>query len=187
MTGGLAPRTISSRGRHAWKSRASYVAPSGASTAGSRLGWGRPGNRTILHWRRMWWWWRPTCQGGAAMNQTKRLHREAMRLVDEANRGRNGNVPRGPRMASPGLRPRTPSRRLRCRRSYSGTNSGRPAPECCIAGFTVWRSARGGTAIATALSSEPPDEIAEELRTCWNRCTSAAKRDVGALTGASEP
>ncbi len=121
------------------------------------------------------------------MNQVKDLHREAMRLVDEAESARrNGDVA---------------AAQERLRRAF---NQERQAADLVAGDLTqeptraiLHRSAaslalqcgalrEAERLIATALSGDPPDEIAEELRDLLEQVYFGSKKGRRPLTRTSE-
>ena len=122
------------------------------------------------------------------MNQVNDLHREAMRFVEEADSARrNGNVPVArerlrqafdyERQAADlvaGDRSREPTRAVLHRSAAS------LALQC-----GALREAE--RLIAAALSGDPPDEIAEELRDLLEKVYFGGKKGRRPLTTVSEP
>jgi hypothetical protein len=122
------------------------------------------------------------------MNQVKDLHREAMRLVDEAESARlNGDVA-------------VARERLRLAFDHE-----RQAADLVAGDFTheptravLHRSAaslalqcgalrEAERLIGAALSGDPPDEIAEELRDLLEQVYFGGKKGRRPLTGVAEP
>jgi hypothetical protein len=122
------------------------------------------------------------------MNQVKDLHHEAMRLVDEAESARrNGN---------------NPAARERLRQAF---DSERQAADLVAGDFSqeptrsvLHRSAaslalecgelrEAERLIAAAISGDPPDEIAEELRDLLEQVYFGGKKGRRPLTRASDP
>jgi hypothetical protein len=122
------------------------------------------------------------------MNQVKDLHREAMRLADEADSARrNGNL----EQAREGLRRAFDHERqaadlvaadwgLEPTRSVLHRSAASLALE-----YGDLREAE--RLIATALSGNPPDEIADELRDLLEQVYFGAKKGRRPLTRAADP
>jgi tetratricopeptide (TPR) repeat protein len=122
------------------------------------------------------------------MNQVKDLHREAMRLVDEADSARlSGNV----QVARERLRQAFDNER-QAADLVAGDLSQEPTRAVLhrsAASLALQCGAlrEAERLIAAALYGDPPDEIAEELRDLLEQVYFGGKKGRRALTGVSEP
>jgi hypothetical protein len=122
------------------------------------------------------------------MNQVKDLHREAMRFVDEADSARrNGNVP----VARERLRQAFDHERQAAdlvagdlSREPTRAVLHRSAASLALQCGALREAER---LIAAALSGDPPDEIAEELRDLLEQVYFGGKKGRRPLTTVSDP
>jgi hypothetical protein len=120
------------------------------------------------------------------MNDVKMLHREAMRLVDEAESARrNGNLPVAEeRLRQAFAHERQAADLVAADRTQEPTRSvlHRSAASLALECGDLREADR---LIARALSGNPPDEIAEELRDLLEQVYFGAKKGRRPLTKAS--
>ena len=122
------------------------------------------------------------------MTQVKDLHREAMRLADEADSARrDGNVP----LARERLRQAFDQER-RAADLVAGDLTQEPTRSVLHRSAASLALACGALReaerlIAAALSGDPPDEIAEELRDLLEQVYFGAKKGRRSVTRVSEP
>jgi hypothetical protein len=121
------------------------------------------------------------------MNQVKHFHHEAMRLVDEAEAARrNGNLQiAGERLRQAFDQERQAADLIAADRVQEPTRSvlHRSAASLALECGDLREAER---LIATALSGNPPDEIAEELRDLLEQVYFGAKKGRRPLTKASD-
>jgi hypothetical protein len=117
------------------------------------------------------------------MNQVKKLHRAAMRLVDEADAARrNGNLQAaGERLRQAFAQERQAADLLATDATQEPTRSvlHRSAASLALECGDLREAER---LIATALSGNPPDEIAEELRDLLEQVYFGTKKGRRPLT-----
>jgi len=122
------------------------------------------------------------------MNQVKDLHREAMRLVDEAESARrNGNVQLArERLGQAFDLERQAADLVAGDLSREPTRSVLHRSAASLA-FQCGALRESEQLIATALSGDPPDEIAEELRDLLEQVYFGGKKGRRGLIRVSEP
>ncbi len=122
------------------------------------------------------------------MNQVKDLHREAMRLVDEAESARrNGNVQLArERLGQAFDLERQAADLVAGDLSREPTRSVLHRSAASLA-FQCGALREAEQLIATALSGDPPDEIAEELRDLLEQVYFGGKKGRRGLIRVSEP
>jgi tetratricopeptide (TPR) repeat protein len=122
------------------------------------------------------------------MNQVKDLHREAMRLVDEAESARrNGNL----HLARERIRQAFEHER-QAADLVAGDFSQEPTrsvlhQSAASLALDCGALREAERLIAEALSGEPPDEIAEELRDLLEQVYFGGKKGRRSLTRVSDP
>jgi hypothetical protein len=122
------------------------------------------------------------------MNSIKDLHREAMSLVDEAESARrNGNLPLArERLCQAFAHERQAADLAAADRTPEPSRSvlHRSAASLALECGALREAER---LIAVALSGDPPDDIADELRDLLEQVYFGAKKGRRPLTRASEP